>query len=262
LPDNRIDLGEAALRIATLEYPNLDVARWLREIDAIASRAVARAGDADRRGRARAVDHVLFEELGFHGNVESYYDPRNSFLNDVIARRTGIPITLSVLYIEVARRAGLEARGIGFPGHFLVGREYEDGVVEIVDPFNGGARLERDDCARMLAATGVDRARLDTHLEFVSNRQILSRMLTNLKLIYLQAGSFDRALETIDRLLQVGPASPREVRDRGLVRLQVGDAAGALRDLTAYADATLDGEEADVVRSAIAAAKRELAKLN
>ena len=262
LPDDRIDLAEAALRIAALEYPKLDLSRWLREIDAIAARVDALATSTRARDRAEAVDVVLFEELGFRGNVDAYYDPKNSFLNDVIERRTGIPITLSVLYIEVSRRAGLDVRGIGFPGHFLVGWQQEDGSVEIVDPFNSGARLRREDCATMLAATGADRERLDAHLEFVTNRHILSRMLTNLKLIYLQGGNFDRALEAIERLLQLDPTTSNEKRDRGLVRLQLGDAVGALRDLVRYAEEPLDPNEADVVRNAIAVAKRQLAKLN
>lgn len=260
MADDDIPLAKAALRAAMLEYPTLDVRRWLGEIDELAERATSRADSGTSSARLAALDETLFEEAGFHGNVLDYYDPQNSFLNDVIERRTGIPITLSILYIEAGRRLGLDLRGIGFPGHFLVGHFGRDGV-EIVDPFNRGRRLTRGDCALMLE--DAHGATLDERmLEPVGHRQILVRMLTNLKMIYMQRSDVERTLGAIDRILQVSPASLTELRDRGLVLLQADQPNRALDDLRAYLEASPAGADAEAVRAAIGSALRELARFN
>lgn len=261
LDDERLPLAETALRIALVEYPRLDVAKYLDEIESFAERADARLESTATRDRVAALDGVLFDEEGFRGNAITYYDPRNSFLNDVVERRVGIPITLSILYIEVGHRLGLDLRGIGFPGHFLVGLYGDHNErLELIDPFNRAARVTRDDCARTIEAAGARFA--DSMLDPSARRQILVRLLTNLKLIYIQKGDFARAVPIIDRILQLSPENMTERRDRGLVLLQLGKSRLALRDLEAYAETETSQAESEIVRNAIVTARRELARLN
>lgn len=258
LRDDDIPLAESALRIALTEYPELDPARWLGEIDVLAARARSLAADETPVGLLAATNAALFREAGFRGNADAYYDPRNSFLNDVIERRIGIPITLSVLYIEVGRRLGLDVRGVGFPGHFLV--SWFDGAeTTFIDAFNGGKRLRRDECADLLSGDVL------LHPSFfvpVTHRQILLRMLTNLKLIYVQSKDYGRAVSAIDRILQLAPDSITEVRDRGLIRMQAGQPRLALPDLERYIDAVPPSADRDVVVTAVGAARKSIAQYN
>jgi regulator of sirC expression with transglutaminase-like and TPR domain len=262
LDDRRIDLAVAALRIATIEYRQLDAGRWLRELDELGERASALATSDDDEGRLEGVDEALFREAGFRGNEDAYYDPRNSFLNDVLARRTGIPISLSVVYIEVARRAGVRVEGIGFPGHFLVGY-FGAGEPVVIDPFRGGARMRRPELEALLGqVTGSRRELSPEVLRPLAARQLLVRMLNNLKLIYTQHNDFARAVAVTSHILQLEPGELIERRDRGLLLLQLGDARAALPDLEAYAAADPAGEEIAAVREAIATARRLLAQMN
>jgi regulator of sirC expression with transglutaminase-like and TPR domain len=262
LRDDEIDLARTALRIAMIEYPGLDPVLWVTRLDALADRARRHAEAEESEALLDALDAVLFVEEGFHGNVASYYDPRNSFLNDVLERRTGIPITLSVVYIEVARRLGVRVDGVGFPGHFLVAHVAEAGL-ELIDPFNRGARVDAAGCRRLLeAATGAPGPLRPEMLRVVSRRQILVRMLRNLKAIYGQGGDIARAVAVLDRILQIAPGETDELRDRGLLRHQLGDANGALRDLDAYVRIAPAGEDLDTVHRTIAAARRSMARWN
>lgn len=262
LTDDQIPLAHSVLRIALTEYPRLDPARWLGEIDHLADRARERASDADEASLVDALDAALFVEAGFHGNSSLYYDPRNSFLNDVLERRTGIPITLSIVYIETGRRLGLDLFGIGLPGHFLVGHRFVDGRVQIIDAFNRGSRLSREDCARLVEDGDTERAFEDRFLKPVSNRNILLRMLTNLKLIYVNNRDFARAVRVMNRSLEVAPDQWAELRDRGLVLLQDGEPGKALRDLKRYIEFAPPSEDEQPIRQAIAAAQRLIAQLN
>jgi regulator of sirC expression with transglutaminase-like and TPR domain len=211
---------------------------------------------------AAAVGTVLFGEDGFRGNAGDYYDPRNSFLNDVLERRLGIPITLSVIYVEVAARAGLTARGVGFPGHFLV-RAEKDGAHCLLDPFNGGAPLGGDDCEALLRRMHGASARLDpAHLRPVGTRQIVTRMLANLKGIYTALGDWPRALRTLDRLLLVCPAALAERRDRGAVHARLGNPRAAIRDWEAYLGGAPDAPDAARVRHDLRALRQALSALN
>src|SRR5262245_57788956 len=194
--DADIPLDEAALLIGAWEHEAFDVAPHLRALDELARRAapaIESVTTPDAAGHALAT--TLFQELGFRGNTEAYYDPRNSFLADVLDRRVGIPISLSVLYMEVARRLGLRAGGVGFPGHFLV--RVDGGAVPLIlDPFGGGAALNRADLAALLARSSGPDARLaDVALAPASHRAILVRMLNNLAGIYGRAGDTGRSLE-------------------------------------------------------------------
>ena len=146
-PEAALDLSEAALLIAREEYPDLDVGLYLARLDGLGSALRERAGGAGMDATLAALNRLLFEDQGFRGNTESYYDPRNSFLNDVLDRRTGIPISLSTVYMEVGRRGGIEMEGVGLPGHFVVRVATPDAPL-LVDPFHGGIRLTLDDCSR------------------------------------------------------------------------------------------------------------------
>jgi len=265
------DLAVAALMIARVEYPTLDSGPYLDELDAIGREAkrrvacaVADAGAApahvDPEGYARvmALNDYLFGELRFVGNDRHYEDPRNSFLNEVLERRTGIPISLALVYMEIARRAGLYVEGINFPGHFLLrcparrGMPYSEDL--IIDAHHGGALLSQDACRALLqkytdpnasqaSADDLDEdeepesapAELDERLLVrAAKPQILSRMLTNLKRIYVRMHSFPQARDVTDLLLAVDPSATSELRDRGLLAYHLKDFSSALRDLHAY----------------------------
>ncbi len=257
--DPEPSLAELALLIAAEEYPALSIDETLARFDALAER-VRRLAQRLAVPRWEALRIALAEEQGFHGNHDAYYAPDNSFLNVVLERRAGIPITLSVLYMEVARRCGLAAEGIGFPGHFLVRvGEGEDAAV-VLDPFHGGRALDDAGCAKLLAR--IAGSRIPFHprlLEPAGWRAIVYRMLANLKNIYMASPpDFARALAAIDRMLLVRPDSLPDVRDRGLVLYRMENYRHAIRDLERYlADAEDDGEHAGL-REQVAAMRRQL----
>ena len=247
------DLAPAALFIARLEYPRLDAARYLEQLDAmgrtVAERIATLGPGAEPLARVRAISGYLFDDQGFAGNTKAYDDPRNSFLNQVLERRTGIPITLALVYIEVARRAGVRADGVNFPGHFLLRlpqagdrpSDADDHV--ILDPFHGGAILDEADCQRLLRKHAGDDAAFDRRLlARASKQQILLRMLLNLKRIYVRMRSFPQARTLTELLLALDPSALTELRDRGLLAYHLNDFSMALRDLEAYLRFTARGE--------------------
>ena len=213
-PEEELDLGAAALLIAEVEYPGLDVAHYLSMLDDMADAVRGRAGAASGPDALReAMGHHLFESLGFRGNGEHYYDPRNSFLNEVIDRRVGIPITLSVVVLEVGRRLGLALEGVSFPGHFLVRHRAGEREV-LLDPYHGGAALSRADLEERLRAVPGhgDKAELaPAHLAPASKRQILVRMLNNLLGIYRdRQKDAARTRGVLERLAILNPATLKE----------------------------------------------------
>ena len=236
------DLATAALLIARLEYRRLDASRYLDTLDQMGAAAREQVGAVtDPLESIRVLNGYLFEELGFAGNEEQYEDPRNSFLNEVLERRTGIPITLSLVYIEVARRAGVSLEGVNFPGHFLLRVRGWDGQTElldhdlIVDPFHGGALLSENDCQRLLRQHGSPSTTFDPGLLVGATKpQILIRMLVNLKRIYVQMRSFPQAREVTEMLVALNPSAIAELRDRGLLAYHLNDFSSALRDLEDY----------------------------
>jgi regulator of sirC expression with transglutaminase-like and TPR domain len=208
-PEPELDLGEAALLVAEAEYPGLDVARYVRALDDLARDArdaVAHAPNAGgEEARLEQVVRFFYEDAGFHGNDDDYYDPRNSFLHEVIDRRTGIPITLAVVLIEVCRRAGVDARGVSFPGHFLVRMDTQRGTI-LVDPF-AGHPLTRDELRALYArATGEDRDPPPRLLEPATKAQILARILNNLRDIYERRRDNERLRGVLERVHVLAPS--------------------------------------------------------
>jgi regulator of sirC expression with transglutaminase-like and TPR domain len=197
-----------------------------------------------------ALNLVLFVEEGFRGNAGDYYDPKNSFLNEVLDRKTGIPITLSVLYLEVARRAGLTLEGVGFPGHFLVKWPGEDPADDVlIDPFNQGEVIPADEFPNWVRRRHGERFRFHPDmLAAVSKRQTLQRMLNNLKAIYWKQGEYPSCLEVVERLVILDPGSPSEIRDRGIIYSQLECFSQALADLERYLQALPSAQDAKAVR--------------
>jgi regulator of sirC expression with transglutaminase-like and TPR domain len=215
-------LDHAALLIGAWDYPERDVNTYREQLDSIASFATAEVARAQGGiGRARAISDCLFERLGFCGNTDDYYDPRNSFLADVLDRRTGIPISLSVLYLEVSRRLGVLAQGVNFPGHFLVRVAIEDAWL-FLDPFARGRALTPSDLESLLRKTTTPDAVLEPSvIAAASKRQIVSRMLVNLAGIYGRQGDLVRSLDVLERLAVLEPSNPRIQRDLTQLRERV-----------------------------------------
>lgn len=236
-------LARVSLVVARIECPRLDPDPYVARLDAMgdtARRAIeqyaSETGDTSAHGGLVALNTYLFEELGFVGNRDQYDDPRNSCLNEVLDRRTGIPLTLSIVYMEVARRAGIQIDGINFPGHFLVRCPGLTGAHHLViDPFHGGALLSEQRCRLLLEKhVGQEVAFSRSLLEPATRLQILVRMLLNLKRNYVHLRSFPQALVVTELLLAVNPSAFTELRDRGLLAYHLNDVAGALRDLQTY----------------------------
>ncbi len=236
------DLAPAALAIARIEYPSLDAAPYLSRLDRMGEQAASRLATAGLPGEdaIRIFNEYIYDELGFMGNREHYDDPRNSFLNEVIDRRTGIPISLAVIYLELARRAGLRVDGVNFPGHFLLRtrevRASDAGTdILIIDPFHGGALLSEFDCRQLLRQHVGDEAAFDrTLLAPATRHDIVVRMLVNLKRLYVRMRSFPQARLISSLLLTVDPSAISELRDRGLLAYHLQDFSAALHDLEEY----------------------------
>jgi len=260
-PDADIELARAALLIAGIEHPSLAIDDYLGALDDLADRSGARALN-DPPARLDRLREFLFEAEGFRGNVADYHDPRNSFLNDVLDRRLGIPITLSLVVMEVARRVGLVIDGVGLPGHFVVRASVGETSL-LLDPFNGGRILTRDACAELMARAVGDRVTLrDEHLLPVTKRQILTRMLNNLKAIYWQRGEWQRALAVVRYLIALDPASGAEVRDRGTLLNRLGDYRRGLADWERYLTLCPNAPDAKTLRVSLRRARTTLATLN
>ena len=262
-PEGAVDLGRAALLLGAEEEPRrVDVARCLARLDEMGEEARARAV---RRGgsRVEALNQYLFEELGFTGNESDYYDPRNSMLHQVLGRRKGIPITLSVVYIEVGRRAGVRVEGVGLPGHFVV-RAYEgegdEGV--LVDPFNR-RMTDEEECQSRIDLIYDGKIELGAeHLRAVGARSIIARMLGNLKAVYVRAGLFRRALAAVERLLLLAPSDLDERRDRGVLLAQLGRLPEAIADTQTYLKLSPAAPDADAVREQLKKMQTRQAMLN
>lgn len=265
-PESDIDLVEAALVIAAHEYPELDVLAYQARMDRIAATLKARLRrDIGPVESVLALNRYLFEELGFRGNAQEYYDPRNSFLNDVLDRKLGIPITLAIVYVEVGRHVGLALHGVSFPGHFLVKCPARDGVI-VLDPYAGGASLSVEDLQQRLralrggAAPPADIAQ--RMLAAAGKKDILARMLRNLKGIYLQRRDFPRALAAADRVITLEPRAADEYRDRAAIYMELECFRAALSDFRNYLMLKPGADDAATVQLRVVELQQIAARLN
>jgi regulator of sirC expression with transglutaminase-like and TPR domain len=254
--DEQVPLLGCALLIARDEYPDLDVAACLAQVEAHAAslRPVVDALD-DAPLKMQAINRRLFEELGYAGNHDEYYDPRNSYLNMVLNRRLGNPISLAVIQMEVARRLGVPLDGVSFPGHFLVRLPVGDGML-VMDPFNRGRPLGTEELRRRAKPHFGDEVPDDALFDILSpapNRAILMRILRNLHALYAGSGDWARAVRCMDRVLSLLPDNAEALRDRGMGYAEMGHVAGAARDLGDYLQRWPDADDADEVRGRLLA---------
>ncbi len=241
-------LVEGALAIAWEEYPRIDLAHYRAELDQMATEIQYRLrGISYPLKIIREINHYLFIEKQFRGNESNYYDPRNSFLNDVLERRLGIPITLSLVYLALGDRLNFPLEGVSFPGNFMI-RPQDPEIEILIDPFAKGEILFKQDCAAKLKQLYGHAVPLhDEYLQPVGERKILERMLMNLKLIYLRQGQLHKALATIERILMLYPEAPIQLRDHGLLCYQLERYTEARADLEIYLDCMPYAEDAGLI---------------
>jgi regulator of sirC expression with transglutaminase-like and TPR domain len=247
--DDQINLAKAALYLAQEEYPELDPEEYLNALDSMAVEVEERLPSTHYPLRMiQTINQYLYEDLGFRGNTEQYYEPYNSYLNQVIDRRTGIPLTLSLVYLEVAKRIGFPMVGVGMPGHFLIRPAIAEMQI-FVDPFNQGEVLFEQDCQERLSQLyGRSMELQPEFLEPVGSRYFLWRMLMNLKAAYLRQEDIPRALAAVERILFLFPDNLLEQRDRGLLYYQLGRWTEAYQDLENYLNQMPTAGDAAVVR--------------
>jgi regulator of sirC expression with transglutaminase-like and TPR domain len=243
--DTALELDEAALLLARIEYPGLDIEPFLQILDSYAAELDARGGNF-----VVAANQYLFDELGFVGNSTDYYDPANSCLNEVLASKTGIPITLAVVYLEIARRLAKPVFGIGLPGHFIV--QYDDGFYSTyIDVFHGGRLLDAKDCSENPAM-----------LARVDKRQIVARMINNLRGIYFSREAHRKTLQILDLLLEAYPNSAEEYKLRGITHLQIDQNRAAKADLERYLELAPDAPDREAVEKQVASLTRWMVGMN
>jgi len=265
-PDEKINLAEAALLIAAEEYRGLDVAAYLARLDEMAATLKRRLrADISPADTIVALNRFLFDELGFSANAADYYDARNSFLNEVIDRKRGIPITLAVVYIEIGRRVGLPLQGVAFPAHFLVKCPLREGTV-VLDPYAKGVSLSLDDLKRRVKSlregSEPPNSVLAGLLAAASNKDILVRILRNLKGIYTHHREWLKALAATDRIITVTPDVAEEYRDRGMIYFNLECFRAALFDLQAYLKMLPVADDADNVRRKVVELQVVASRLN
>jgi len=264
--DEDIPLFSSALLIAKDEYPTLATADYESQLQDYGVRLRKILDPTDTAAvQLRTLNGFLFDELGFSGNEQDYYDPRNSYLNDVLDRRLGNPISLAVVQIELARRLDVPLEGVSFPGHFLVRLPLDEGIV-VLDPFQKGRSLDAAELRRRarthLDTYDIDDARLARMLEPASHRAILTRILRNLKGVYAEREQWDKALRCCDRLLTLDSHQPGEYRDRGQYYLKLGHVRAASEDLRRYLSLVPQAEDVDTVSLQLAEIGTSLPRLN
>lgn len=261
--DPGVDLTRIALEVARDAYPDLDAADYLAQIDALADRVRERCASGIKlRPLLGQINWVLFVEERIQGNTEEYYDARNSYLNQVIDRKVGIPLSLSVLYLAVADRIGLAMAGVNLPAHFVIRAGLGDSTI-FVDPYHNGVLLDREGCEQRVAeVTGQQVALPDIAFAPCSTTAIVLRMLRNLKGVYLRDHDFAAALPALRRLVALTRNDPSERRDLGVSCLHAGKAGEALDHLAAYLKAKPDADDAEDVQALLGVARRETASWN
>jgi len=264
--DDTIDLAEGALLIAAEENPQLDVSEYRQKLVALGDTLRRRLRpDLGPTESILALNRYLFEELGYQGAAENYYDPRNSFLNEVLDRRTGIPITLSILYIVIGRQIGLALDGVSFPGHFLVRCPVREGIA-VLDPYHKGISVGIADLQKRLAplrnGKASSRAEVVAMLAPASKREVLARLLRNLREIYLHFGQLPQALSAASRILSLNPDNPSEWRERASLHLKLECFRAALDDYQRYLALDPEAEDAGATRARIVELQQTCARLN
>lgn len=264
IDEHRISLARAALVIARTEYPGLDDEEYLGRLDGLAARVADRLPELPETPQViAALNQVLFAEEEFRGNREDYYDPRNSFLNEVLDRRLGIPITLALVYMEVAQRLGFPLFGVGMPGHFLLKHYDVDGRETFLDPFNRGDVLTRAQCQTRLDEIYAGEVSLQPEfLHTVTRRQMLTRVLNNLRQIYMNGRDFKRALVIVDLVLAIHPRSAEDMKQRAMLRYAMNQWRAAAEDLETYVRMAPEASDADELRQTALFLRRKLAGLN
>jgi regulator of sirC expression with transglutaminase-like and TPR domain len=244
---SRIDIDRAALEIARIEYPDLDAGAFITQLDAYALAIAERAGDlSDGRSFVEATNHYLFVELGFRGNEADYYNPENCCLNRVMETKLGIPITLSIIYMEIARRLAKQVGGVGLPGHFII--RYDDiDYSALLDPFHGGAILSTEQCCRLAQVESLD----TDMLEPVDRRHIAMRLINNLRGIYFGRHDGEKALQVLDLLLEAAPESPDEHKQRAVALLQLRRIPESLAAFKRYLELSPDASDRERIEEQI-----------
>jgi len=261
--DASLPLDRAALELAAIEFPEIQPDAFISLLDSHAAELREHlTGAPDGACFVREANRYLFDELGFRGNTADYYDPKNSCLNEVLTTRTGIPITLSLVYMEIARRLGRPVAGIGLPGHFIV--RYDDGLYSVfVDPFHGGRLLNAEDCFEL--AREVSQVEIEPDRKWlapVGKRDLLLRMLRNLSAAYSSRRRTDKAIEALSLLIRANPDSPEEYRQRGILQTQAGRLAAAKQDLARYLDLVKSPEERERAQAQVHQIKHWIASMN
>jgi regulator of sirC expression with transglutaminase-like and TPR domain len=260
-PEAPLDIAELALHLARDEYPSVDVEACLAELEAMA-REASRYMRGALPARVHGLCRYLFHDLGFRGNKKDYYDPLNCYFNQVLERRTGIPITLSALVMAIGARAGLPIVGIGLPGHFIV-KAVEGGAQMLFDPFHGGRVLTATDCENLVRqVTGRDLVVTEEQLLALPLGLIVMRMLNNLKAIYLKRADMPRAIRVLERLRQLAPHDAEQQRDLGVCLVHAGKPGRAIDLLSAYLDVAAEAQDAEAVREVLQKAKAAVAGWN
>jgi regulator of sirC expression with transglutaminase-like and TPR domain len=264
IPDEQVDLFRAALAIAQGEYPEMDSARHIARLQRLAERVPLRlAQTTDPRATIEAINQVLFGECGLRGNRDDYFDPRNSFLNQVLDRGLGIPITLAIIYQEVGRRVGFPLVGVGMPGHFLLKHIDERGEELLIDVFDGGKILTQAGCQQRLDDIYGGQVTLEReHLLAVTNRQVLMRMLNNLRQIYIAGRNLRKATEILNFVLALHPRSAEDVKQRAVLLYSGNKQSAALRDFEEYVRLAPEASDAAEIKNTAIAIRKTLAMLN
>lgn len=262
--DERMDLLRAALAFGRIELPGLNPELYVAQVEDLAARAAAKIQETgDPEQSIAALNQVLFQEDMFRGNTVDYYNPRNCYIHDVLDRRLGIPISLATIYMEMARRVGFPLFGVGMPGHFLLKHYDVSGQPVLIDVFERGSIVTEADCQQKLDK--IYSGQIVLQPEFlmpVTRRQMLTRMLNNLKTIYLSHRNFRRALQVVDLILVIYPRSPEDVKQRAVLRYNLDDFSGALSDFDEYVKMSPDASDAEEIRNTALSLRRSIAMMN
>lgn len=264
IEDERVDILRAALTLSRIHEPALDVEPDVQRVDELAARVAAKIDDPDDPVQIiAAMNDVLFREEMFRGNTVDYYSPRNSFLHDVLDRRLGIPITLALVYLEVGRRVGFQLFGVGMPGHFLLKHYDVDGHSILIDAFERGSIVTEDDCRQKLDSIYSGQVALQPEFLLpVTRRQMLTRILNNLRSIYLSQRDFRRAVQVVDLILVIYPRSPEDMKQRAVLRYNLNDFRGALSDFEEYVKMSPDASDAEEIKQTALSLRRSMAMMN